>query len=116
LIASSPTALNQFLRVAGDQGVSLAEKSVMSKLYNQALDKNGVIDPLKLDNLLSKTSTNGGYSDIVDQLPALKQRLSDTGLKAQYLSSEKVAIDDAAREAKTRLGQGFLEIASGRHR
>ena len=108
LIASSPTALNQFLRVAGNDGISLAEKSVMSKLYNQSLNKNGFIDPQKLDNLLSKTSTNGGYSDIVDQLPALKKRLSDTGLKAQYLATEKVAIDDAATEARTRLGQSFL--------
>jgi len=108
LIASSPTAMRQFLNVAGEEGTSLAEKSVMSKLYNQALNKNGFIDPAKLDNLLTKTSNNGGYSDIIDQLPALKQRLSDVGLKAQYLSSEKVAIDDAAREAKTRLGQGFL--------
>ena len=108
LIARSPTALNQFLRVAGDDGIALAEKSVMSKLYSQSLNKNGFIDPEKLDNLLSKTSTNGGYSDIVDQLPALKQRLADTGLKAQYLATEKVAIDDAARESRTRLGQSFL--------
>lgn len=108
LIASSPTAMRQFLNVAGDEGVSLAEKSVMSKLYNQALNKDGFIDPAKLDNLLSKTSTNGGYSDIVDQLPALKQRLSNTALKSQYLASEKVAIDDAAKDARTRLGQSFL--------
>jgi hypothetical protein len=108
LIASSPTAMRQFLNVAGDEGVLLAEKSVMSKLYNQALNKDGFIDPVKLDNLLSKTSTNGGYSDIVDQLPALKQRLSNTALKSQYLASEKVAIDDAARDAKTRLGESFL--------
>ena len=108
LIASSPTSMRQFLNVAGEEGISLAEKSVMSKLYNQALNKNGFIDPAKLDNLLTKTSNNGGYSDIIDQLPALKQRLSDVGLKAQYLSSEKVAIDDAARDAKTRLGQSFL--------
>jgi hypothetical protein len=108
LIARSPTALNQFLRVAGNDGIVLAEKSVMSKLYSQSLNKNGFIDPEKLDNLLSKTSTNGGYSDIVDQLPALKQRLTDTGLKAQYLATEKVAIDDAVRESRTRLGQSFL--------
>lgn len=108
LIASSPTALKQFLNVSGNEGVSLAEKSVMSKLYNQSLNKNGFIDPAKLDNLLSKTSTNGGFSDIVDQLPALKQRLSDVGMKAQYLASEKVAIDDAAKDARTRLGQSFL--------
>ncbi len=44
MIASSPTAMRQFLNVAGDEGVSLAEKSVMSKLYNQALNKDGFID------------------------------------------------------------------------
>jgi hypothetical protein len=108
LIASSPTSLAQFLRVAGDDGIVLAEKSVMSKLYNQSLNKNGFIDPEKLETLLTKTSNNGGYSDIVDKLPALKQRLSDAGLKSQYLAQERVAINDAAQEAKTRLGQSFL--------
>jgi hypothetical protein len=108
LIASSPTAITQFLRVAGNDGIALAEKSVMSKLYSQSLNKNGFIDPDKLDNLLNKTSNNGGYSDIVDQLPALKKRLNDVGLKAQYLATEKVAIDDAAKAAKTRLGESFL--------
>lgn len=108
LIASSPTSLAQFLRVAGDDGIALAEKSVMSKLYNQSLNKNGFIDPAKLEILLTKTSNNGGYSDIVDKLPALKQRLSDVGLKSQYLAQERVAINDAAQEAKTRLGQSFL--------
>jgi hypothetical protein len=108
LIASSPTSLAQFLRVAGDNGIVLAEKSVMSKLYNQSLNKNGFIDPEKLETLLTKTSNNGGYSDIVDKLPALKQRLSDVGLKSQYLAQERVAINDAAQEAKTRLGQSFL--------
>jgi hypothetical protein len=108
LIASSPTSLAQFLRVAGDDGIVLAEKSVMSKLYNQSLNKNGFIDPEKLETLLTKTSNNGGYSDIVDKLPALKQRLSDAGLKSQYLAQERVAINDVAQEAKTRLGQSFL--------
>ena len=108
LIATSPTAMTQFLRVAGDEGTGLAEKAVMSKMYNQALDKNGYVDPAKLQSLLSKTSNNGGYSDIVDQLPALKQRLNDATIKSQYLASEKVAIDDAAKETKTRLGQSFL--------
>lgn len=108
LIATSPTAMTQFLRVAGDEGTGLAEKAVMSKMYNQALDKNGYVDPAKLQSLLSKTSNNGGYSDIVDQLPALKQRLDDATIKSQYLASEKVAIDDAAKETKTRLGQSFL--------
>ncbi len=108
LIATSPTAMTQFLRVAGDEGTGLAEKAVMSKMYNQALDKNGYVDPAKLQSLLSKTSNNGGYSDIVDQLPALKKRLDDATIKSQYLASEKVAIDDAAKETKTRLGQSFL--------
>ena len=108
LIASSPTAMTQFLRVAGDEGIGLAEKAVMSKMYNQALNKNGYVDPAKLQSLLSKTSNNGGYSDVIDQLPALKQKLNDATIKSQYLASEKVAIDDAAKETRKNLGESFL--------
>ncbi len=108
LIASSPTAMTQFLRVAGDEGIGLAEKAVMSKMYNQALNKNGYVDPAKLQSLLSKTSNNGGYSDVIDQLPALKQRLDNASIKSQYLASEKVAIDDAANEIRKNLGESFL--------
>lgn len=108
LIASSPTAMTQFLRVAGDEGIGLAEKAVMSKLYNQALNKNGYVDPAKLQSLLSKTSNNGGYSDVIDQLPALKQKLDTAAIKSQYLASEKVAIDDAAKETRKNLGESFL--------
>jgi hypothetical protein len=103
LIASSPTAMTQFLRVAGDEGIGLAEKAVMSKMYNQALNKNGYVDPAKLQSLLSKTSNNGGYSDVIDQLPALKARLDNAAIKSQYLASEKVAIDDAAKENKKKI-------------
>ena len=108
LIASSPTAMTQFLRVAGDEGIGLAEKAVMSKMYNQALNKNGYVDPAKLQSLLSKTSNNGGYSDVIDQLPALKARLDNAAIKSQYLASEKVAIDDAAKETRKNLGESFL--------
>ena len=108
LIASSPTSLAQFLRVAGNDGIALAEKSVMSKLYNQSLNKNGFIDAEKLDALLNKTSNNGGYSDIVDKLPALKQQLSESSSKARYLATQKVAIDDAVKETRERLGKSFL--------
>ena len=108
LIASSPTAMTQFLRVAGDEGIGLAEKAVMSKMYNQALNKNGYVDPAKLQSLLSKTSNNGGYSDVIDQLPALKQKLDNAAIKSQYLASEKVAIDDAANNTRTNLGESFL--------
>ena len=108
LIASSPTAMTQFLRVAGDEGVGMAEKAVMSKMFNQSLDKNGFVDPQKLQALLSKTSNNGGYSDVIDQLPALKQRLDNATIKSQYLVSEKAAIDDAAKETRKALGESFL--------
>jgi uncharacterized spore protein YtfJ len=90
-LANSPTAMTQFLKVAGDEGMPLAEKAVMSKLYNSALDKDGYIDPTKLNSLLTKTSNNGGYSDILDQLPGLKSRLDDATNRANVLSAERVA-------------------------
>jgi hypothetical protein len=107
-LANSPTAMTQFLKVAGDEGMPLAEKAVMSKLYNSALDKDGYIDPIKLNSLISKTSNNGGYSDILAQLPALKSRLDDAANRANVLSAERVAIDDASKAERIRLGDSFL--------
>lgn len=107
-LASSPTAMTQFLKVAGDEGMPLAEKAVMSKLYNASLNKEGFIDPVKLNALITKTSNNGGYSDILTQLPGLKTRLDDAANRANLLSGERVAIDDAAKTERIRLGDSFL--------
>jgi hypothetical protein len=107
-LAKSPTAMTQFLKVAGDEGMPLAEKAVMSKLYNSALDKDGYIDPVKLNSLITKTSNNGGYSDILAQLPGLKSRLDDATNRANVLSSERVALDDAAKAERIRIGDSFL--------
>jgi hypothetical protein len=107
-LAKSPTAMTQFLKVAGDEGMPLAEKAVMSKLYNSALDKDGYIDPTKLNALITKTSNNGGYSDILAQLPGLKSRLDDVTNRANILSSERVALDDAAKAERIRIGDSFL--------
>lgn len=107
-LAGSPTAMSQFLRIAGDEGVPLAEKAVMSKLYTQSLGKDGYIDPAKLDGLLTKTSNNGGYSDILTQLPGLQDRLTDTAQRADFLSSQRVSIDDAAKAERVRIGDSFL--------
>jgi hypothetical protein len=107
-LANSPTSMSQFLKVAGDDGMPLAEKAVMSKLYNSALDKDGYIDPVKLNSLITKTSNNGGYSDILTQLPGLKTRLDDAANRANLLSGERVAIDDTAKAERVRLGDSFL--------
>lgn len=107
-LASSPTAMTQFLKVSGDEGMPLAEKAVMSKLYNSALDKDGYIDPVKLNSLITKTSNNGGYSDILAQLPNLKSRLDDAANRANMLSSERVALDDSAKAERIRIGDSFL--------
>lgn len=107
-LASSPTAMSQFLRVAGDDGAPLAEKAVLSKLYSQSLGKDGYIDPVKLQSLLSKTSNNGGYSDILPQLPGLQGNLADVAQRADFLSSQRVAIDDAAKAERIRIGDSFL--------
>lgn len=107
-LASSPTSMSQFLRISGDEGVPLAEKAVMSKLYTQSLGKDGYIDPIKLDGLLTKTSNNGGYSDILTQLPNLQGRLTDATQRADFLSSQRVAIDDAAKAERVRIGDSFL--------
>lgn len=110
LIASSPTSLTQFLRISGEEGIPLAEKAVLSKLYARAIDpKTGYVDPVKLDSLITKSSNDGGFSDIISNLPSLKTKLQDVSTRSQYLSGEKVAIDDSAKQSRIDLGQSFLK-------
>lgn len=107
-LATEPTSLDQFLRIAGPEGTTVAERAIMSKLYNKALDKDGVLDPTKLDSLMSRTSQNGGFSDMLDRVPALRDRLQDASTRSLTLMAEKQAIDDAAKSARIELGTGFL--------
>jgi hypothetical protein len=107
-LATEPTSLDQFLRIAGPEGNSVAERAIMSKLYNKALGADGFIDPVKLDSLMTRTSQNGGFSDMLERVPALKGRLTDVSTRSLALMSEKQALDDAAKATRVELGTGFL--------
>lgn len=107
-IASEPTSMDQFLRVAGEDGIPVAERAIMARIYNKALGSDGYIDAAKLDNLMSKDSQNGGFRDLLERVPNLRQRLQDTSARTVNLMAEKKAIDDAATEARVAVGSGFL--------
>ena len=107
-LATEPTVLDQFLRVSGAEGNTFAERAIMSKLYNKALGSDGLIDPIKLDSLMTRNSQNGGFSDMLERVPALKSKLSDVSSRSLTLMSEKQALDDAAKATRVELGTGFL--------
>jgi hypothetical protein len=107
-LASEPTATDQFLKVAGDEGVPIVERAIMARLYNRALGSDGYLDPNKLNNLMSKDSQNGGFRDLLARVPALRDRLQDASTRSLSLMSEKQAIDDAAKATRVELGTGFL--------
>lgn len=107
-LATEPTSLDQFLRIAGPEGSAVAERAIMSKLYNKALGSDGLIDPVKLDSLMTRTSQNGGFSDMLERVPALKGKLTDVSSRSLTLMSEKQALDDAAKATRVELGTGFL--------
>jgi hypothetical protein len=107
-LASEPTATDQFLKVAGDEGVPIVERAIMARMYNRALGSDGYLDPAKLNTLMSKDSQNGGFRDLLERVPALRDRLQDSSTRSLSLMAEKKAIDDLATQTKIDLGQGFL--------
>lgn len=107
-LATEPTALDQFLRIAGPEGNTVAERAIMSKLYNKALGADGFIDSVKLDSLMTRNSQNGGFSDMLDRVPSLKAKLSDVSNRSLALMSEKQILDDSAKATRVELGTGFL--------
>jgi hypothetical protein len=109
-LATSPTSITSFLKVAGEEGVSIAENAVMSKIYQKAIDpKTGLLNRNKLELMLTKDSQNGGFRDILAEVPALKGRLDESAFKMDTLIGEKQALDAAAEAKRIELGSGFLK-------
>lgn len=107
-LASEPTATDQFLKVAGEEGVPIVERAIMARMYNRALGSDGYLDPTKLNNLMTKDSQNGGFRDLLERVPELRDRLQDASTRSLSLMAEKKSIDDLASQTKIDLGTGFL--------
>lgn len=105
IILKSPSSLRQFLDVGGDEGLKLAEDTVVSHLANIAIDPvNYSFNPKVFDKYIS----NKENKKIINQIPGLQEKLerfrNDTGALAFKLQG----IDNGLKEAEDRISKNFL--------
>ena len=102
IIVKNSESFDQFIRAAGkDDGYKIAEDSIISEIYDKAID-GGVLNSNKLAKYLKDKES------IIRQIPGLEDRLRAALTDDSQLKSRVNQLDDAAKAATDRIAQNAL--------
>jgi len=94
-------SLNQFLSVAGEEGVEIAQNAYILRMYDQVM-KDGVFNPKKVQVLMRKDR------EILESLPGIKQLLNDSVADQSKLMLKRDSINNAAKDFEKEIADHFL--------
>lgn len=105
VIVKDRQALRDFVKVAGQEGVQIAENAVISKAYEAAV-KDGLLSGNSLSNFIKKNS------DVLNEMEKngsnVKKMLSDALLDDRTLKAQRARIDVQAKAAEKRIADNYL--------
>lgn len=94
-------SLNQFLSVAGEEGIEIAQNAYILRMYDQVM-KDGVFNPKKVQVLMRKDRR------ILESLPGIKQLLNDSIVDQSKLMLKRDSINNSANDFKQEIADHFL--------
>ena len=94
-------SLNQFLSVAGEEGIEIAQNAYILRMYDQVM-KDGVFNPKKVQVLMRRDRR------ILESLPGIKQLLNDSIVDQSKLMLKRDSINNAANDFKKEIADHFL--------
>lgn len=94
-------SLNQFLSVAGEEGVEIAQNAYILRMYDQVM-KDGVFNPKKVQVLMRRDR------EILESLPGIKQLLNDSVVDQSKLMLKRDQINNAAKDFEKEIADHFL--------
>lgn len=101
VIVKNRDALDDFLRVSGQEGVEIARRAVMNEVYEKAF-KDGVLSRTSLTQYIK---TKG---DVIDRIPNLRKQLQATLFDDSALKIQRKALNDAAAAFERRTADNYL--------
>jgi hypothetical protein len=101
VIVRNRDALDDFINVAGQEGVEIARRAVLNEVYEKAF-RDGV---LNRGNLSQYMKTKG---EVIDRIPGLRQQLSATMFDDSALKIQRKALNDAAAAFDKRVADNYL--------
>lgn len=103
IIVKNTESLTDFLKVAGDQGMPIANNAMMARAYDAAT-KGGEFNAKALANFLGKKEVK----DVLNMLPETKQTLLASVTDDRVLRSAKARLDVAATAAEKRIADNWI--------
>lgn len=103
IIVKNTESLTDFLKVAGDQGLPIANNAMMARAYDAAT-KGGEFNAKALANFLGKKEVK----DVLNMLPETKKALLDSVTDDRVLRTAKAKLDVAATAAEKRIADNWI--------
>lgn len=101
IILKNRESLDQYLNVAGQEGIVVAKDAMVSKLHEKVV-VNGWLDNRKLKKELAKNK------EVIDAIPGMADELKQLELNSDYLSMRSATLDDALKVAQRKVSDHFL--------
>lgn len=102
VIIKNGSALSQFIGAVGRaEAEPIARNAILAEAYEKSL-KDGVIDSGKLRSFINKKS------DVLSQLPSVKQELDNAVVDSSVLALERQRINNAVTAAEKRVADNFV--------
>lgn len=102
VILENKEALDDFLRVAGEQGNEIAKNAMYMKIYKDAFDANGLIDRRKLLTFKKRNQ------EIIDTIPGMNEEVIATLADERVLQLRKAGLDQAIKAQETKIAKNIF--------
>lgn len=102
-LVKSGEPLRQFLKAAGEEGVTIANNALMAEAYNKVI-KNGQVDPRALSTFIKNKADKG----VLAQIPGSEDFLRGALLDDSALKIARKEIDDKVKLAEKQIADNFI--------
>jgi hypothetical protein len=100
-IVKNADSLRQFLKVGGNEGVTIADNAIMSEVYKKVI-KNDAVDPRALNKYIKDKSA------VIDQIPGMREKLQATLFDDSTLKLARKDLDDKVALAEKQVADNFV--------
>lgn len=101
VIVKNKDSLNDFVRVAGQEGVEIARRAVLNEVYEKAF-KDGVLNPKALRQYMTSKR------EVIREIPGLEKQLQSTLFDDSAIKIQRKALNDAAATFERRVADNYL--------
>jgi hypothetical protein len=102
-LVKSGDPLRQFLKAAGDEGVTIANNALMAEAYNKVI-KDGSVDVRALSRFIKSKEDSG----VLDQLPGSREFLRGALMDDSALKIARKTLDDKVKLAEKQIADNFI--------